>query len=259
MLDLNKIASILICPDCGRDLIYNKEHNLLSCVKKHNWSVVSGIPRLVKSIDNYTSAFGSQWLRYRKTQLDSYTKTSITRQRLINALGPLKLLLNHKKKIKVLEVGCGAGRFTEILLSNKNINLTSIDYSNAVEANYKNFPNIDRHVILQCDINNHPFKSGQFDYVICLGVVQHTPSPEITLESMYKLVKPGGHMIFDHYTHSLSYYTKIGSLLLRPFLKRLNHRTGLILTELIVKIFFPIHKMLKNVYFFKYYYPDCLS
>jgi 2-polyprenyl-3-methyl-5-hydroxy-6-metoxy-1,4-benzoquinol methylase len=249
MKEMHQIASQIICPICGEQLFCDSLNTLLLCKQNHKWDVISGVPRLVKSINNYASAFGSQWKRYRKTQLDSYTKTNITKERLVKALGPFQKILNQKKKIDVLEVGCGAGRFTEILLSNKNIELTSVDFSSAVEANYKNFKKNDRHVILQCDINNHPFKNNQFDFVICLGVVQHTPDPESTLKSMYELVKPGGHMIFDHYTYSLSYYTKFGSLILRQFLKRLNHEAGLKATEKLVKIFFPIHKIVKNMYF----------
>jgi len=84
--------------------------------------------------------------------------------------------------------------------------------------------------------------------VICLGVVQHTPNPELTIKSMYQLVKPGGHLIFDHYTHSFSYYTKIGTMCLRPFLKRMNPNRALKITDRLVKIFFPLHRFVKNYY-----------
>jgi len=251
MKDLHKIASEVICPVCRNQLSFNSIKSIYQCLENHNWEILSGIPRLVDKKNNYTSAFGLQWKRYRKTQLDSYSNTSISKKRLTNSFGKLYKMLEQEKEISVLEVGCGAGRFTEILLSNKNVNLTSIDFSNAVEANLENFRENERHTIIQCDINKNPFRKEQFDIVVCLGVVQHTTNPEITIKSIYDLVKPGGYLIFDHYTHSLSRYTKIGSGILRPIFKRLDPELAMKIIEKIVYILFPIHKLVRNIYFFQ--------
>ena len=72
---------------------------------------------MVKDSSNYADAFGLHWKTYRKTQLDSYSKTDITKNRLMNCLGDyLWEKLNNGETVKVLETGCEAGRFTEILL-----------------------------------------------------------------------------------------------------------------------------------------------
>jgi protein-L-isoaspartate O-methyltransferase len=62
---------------------------------------------------NYASAFGLQWNRFQRTRLDSYTGTTISRDRLTGALGGSLDVVRDKS---VLEAGCGAGRFTEVLL-----------------------------------------------------------------------------------------------------------------------------------------------
>ena len=249
MKRFHNISSHLICPTCQNKLSFNEGMSLFQCSNNHTWEVSLDIPRFINSKDNYTSAFGLQWKKYRKTQLDSYTKTNISRKRLINAIGDIDNMIKQKKQINVLEVGCGAGRFTEILLSFQNINLISMDFSSAVEANQDNHRGHDRHIVIQADINNSPFKVGYFDLIICLGVVQHTPKPEQTIKNMYNLVKPGGSLIFDHYTHTFSYYTKLGTICLRPFLKRMNADLALKITDKIVSILFPIHKAVKNIYF----------
>ena len=71
-----------------------------------------GIPSFVED-ESYVSAFGLQWLMHAKTQLDSHTGLTITRDRLSRMFGELYSQLDSKV---VLEAGCGAGRFTEILL-----------------------------------------------------------------------------------------------------------------------------------------------
>ena len=52
-----------------------------------NYQVLSGIPRVVPNLTNYADAFGEQWKRWRLTQLDSHTGTSITADRVNRCLG----------------------------------------------------------------------------------------------------------------------------------------------------------------------------
>mgnify|MGYP000048848165 CR=1 FL=1 len=157
MKNIKDIIPDLLCPSCNAHLIYNNSQSSLNCENKHKWEIRSNIPRFVNSKTNYTSAFGLQWKKYRKTQLDSYSNTNISRDRLQNACAEYYKLIEEKDFIKILEVGCGAGRFTELLLSNKNVELTSVDYSDAVEANFENFSKNKKHTIIQCDINKNPF------------------------------------------------------------------------------------------------------
>lgn len=70
------------------------------------------IPRFVEN-DNFASAFGLQWNTFRRIQLDSYTKSNMSEDRVRTAL---PVPLESIKGLKILEAGSGAGRFTEILL-----------------------------------------------------------------------------------------------------------------------------------------------
>ena len=58
-------------------------------------NIVDGIPRFVGE-GSYASLFGDQWKQYKKTQLDSYTGSPISENRLNRCLGPLKDELNGK-------------------------------------------------------------------------------------------------------------------------------------------------------------------
>ena len=75
--------------------------------------VRKGIPRFVRD-ETYADAFGLQWNDYRTTQLDSHTGVAISKERLARCVGGH---LEDLRSARVLEVGCGAGRFTEVLLT----------------------------------------------------------------------------------------------------------------------------------------------
>jgi 2-polyprenyl-3-methyl-5-hydroxy-6-metoxy-1,4-benzoquinol methylase len=215
----------------------------LTCSAGHCYPVRQAIPRLLGDQANYAEAFGEQWHQYRTTQLDSYTGTSISRDRMRRCLGEeLWSRLQQGTPLQVLEAGCGAGRFTEILLDLPAAAVTSTDLSSAVEPNQRNCPQSPRHRIVQCDINGLPFAPEQYDIVLCLGVIQHTRHPEQTLADLYRQVRPGGWLVIDHYTHSLSLYTRFAELLLRPILKRLPPASGVAATRSLTRLFFPLHR-----------------
>ena len=233
----------IICLEDGQSLVSTQDE--LMCPRGHHWSIHLGIPRMIPQADNYTRAFGLQWKVYRKTQLDSYTKTTLSLDRARRCLGEqCWQALHAPQRSDVLEVGCGAGRFTEVLLASGAF-VTSVDFSTAVEANQENFPQGQHHRILQADAIHLPFAPGQYDLVFCLGVIQHTPSPEETIRQLYAQLKPGGWLVMDHYTYNLSYFTKTAPLFWLV-LRRLSPEEGLKWTRRIVNIFFPLHRAMRK-------------
>lgn len=187
---------------------------------------------------SYASLFGDQWKEYKKTQLDSYSGSPITETRLDRCLGDG--LKNNLAGKLVLEAGCGAGRFTEVLL-NKGAQLVSSDLSSAVEVNAENFPQNDKHLVIQADINDMPFADESFDVVICLGVIQHTANTEKTIEDLYKLVKKGGWLVIDHYHYDRSNYFRLARLY-RRYLRKKPASFTIPYTQKLVKKFLPWHK-----------------
>jgi SAM-dependent methyltransferase len=160
--------------------------------------------------------------------------------------------LAEVKNQLVLEAGSGAGRFTEIFLK-YGARIHSFDYSDAVEANAGNIGNHANLSLAQADIRAIPYPKESYDFVVCLGVLQHTPSPEESIEHLWEMVKPGGHLIIDHYRFKLRNVLPppIGGaevvyrwlLLLSPKELRLKIVKG------IVDFWFPIHWRLRNMKF----------
>ncbi|MEX0734731.1 MAG: methyltransferase domain-containing protein [Steroidobacteraceae bacterium] len=237
----------LVCPLDHQALIADVAGRSLACPAGHAFSVRENIPRLLPSGQNYADAFGEQWHQYRRTQLDSCTGTTYSRDRLRRCFGEvLWQRLQQPVPLQILEAGCGAGRFTEVLLGTPAAAVTSTDLSAAVEPNQLNCPQSPRHRIAQCDINQLPFLPGQFDVVMCLGVIQHTRDPERTIADLYRQVKPGGWLVIDHYRHAVSTYTKITVALMRPILKRLPPKQGIAATKTLTQWFFPLHRAVRR-------------
>jgi SAM-dependent methyltransferase len=146
----------------------------------------------------------------------------LSRERLERCLGAAVGTLKAKA---VLECGAGAGRFTELLAAECEA-LVSLDLSSAVEANLRNYTARKPYLLLQADINHSPLPFGVFDVVVCLGVIQHTPSPEQTIASLAQHLKPNGLLVIDHYTvksivHRLGQFFTL-AYPLRAILKRLS-------------------------------------
>lgn len=158
------------------------------------YPIVDGIPRFVTP-DNYAKAFGDQWNRFQKTQLDSYSQVPNSEKRLSRCM---RGELEHLAGRTVLEAGSGAGRFTEILLKH-GATVHSFDYSSAVDANARNNGASDQLTLVQADIRHIPFEPASYQHVVCLGVIQHTPDPEETIRSLWSMVRPGGTLTIDHY------------------------------------------------------------
>lgn len=210
-----------------------------------SYPIINAIPRFVSS-ENYSKDFGDQWIRFPKTQLDSHTKLTISEDRLARCFnGELKKLYNTK----VLEAGSGAGRFTEVLLKYGAI-VDSFDYSNAVEANAMNNGGNDKLRLVQADIRMMPFLKESYDYVVCLGVLQHTPNPEKSIEHLWSMVRSGGVLIIDHYHWNLRtiWPTPIGSSLslYRRIILSLPRKWRFKVVKLIVDFWFPIHWRTRN-------------
>src|SRR3569623_1863550 len=171
----------LACPVCGAELKISHASAMdgdevtegeLQCTSSHLFPITKGIPRFV-SKENYASNFGFQWNMFRRTQLDSYSGHPISGNRFWAQSGWKREELAGKR---VLDVGCGAGRFVEIALE-AGAQVVALDYSVAVEAcreyHREKFPHSLN--VVQGDIYHLPFRPGQFDFVYCFGVLQHTP------------------------------------------------------------------------------------
>ncbi len=157
--------------------------------------------------DGYTENFGKQWQDFNKVQIDSLNSFDISEKYLEELL--FEEIDNLEGK-KVLEVGCGAGRFTEHLVKKAKI-CVSVDMSSAIFHNVaKDMENL---VLVKADFTKLMPKM-KFDFVICRGVLQHTPDPFLSILKLQEFVSNTGSVYFDIYS------SKLGKLHPKYFLWR---------------------------------------
>ncbi len=186
--------------------------------------IVDHVPCFVEQ-DNYTESFGYQWNRFSKTQIDrdrDCDGSTASEQRLFGETGWTPADLSGAS---ILEAGSGAGRFTRPLLLRTNATIYSFDFSSAVYANYttNGQDGGDRLTIFRASIYDIPFDDDSFDYVLCLGVLQHTPDFEKSVAALIAKAKPGGQIVVDFYAVR-GWWTKIhAKYALRPLTKKLSH------------------------------------
>lgn len=204
--------------------------------------VRGGIPRFVQDA-GYAESFGEQWNRYRRVQLDSATGRTHSRERFFGGTGWTPGELAGER---VLDAGCGAGRFTEVLLE-AGARVWAVDASSAVEACLANVGPHPGLTVIQADLLALPFRPGCFDRVFCYGVLQHTPDPRRSFLALVEQLRPGGSIAADVY-RKLPYVDRWTSKYLwRPLTTRLPR--GLLgrLVEWYVPKWLPVDTRLARV------------
>jgi 2-polyprenyl-3-methyl-5-hydroxy-6-metoxy-1,4-benzoquinol methylase len=244
------LISLLCCPRCRGPLSVSEsedndgeiESGRLECFGcRSNYAIVRSIPRFVPS-DNYADSFGFQWKRFQQTQLDSYTGTTISRDRF---LGQTRWEPKSLEGALVLDAGCGAGRFAEVALS-LGAQVVAIDYSEAVDACWQNLRSHPNLHTLQADIYRLPFKQGSFDFIYSFGVLQHTPDPHQALLALPELLKPGARLAVDIYLRNWARLSH-GKFWMRPITSRLPHATLFKAIERSVPFLLPISRVVARV------------
>jgi 2-polyprenyl-3-methyl-5-hydroxy-6-metoxy-1,4-benzoquinol methylase len=186
---------------------------------------------LLNVSEEYTKNFSIQWNIFQITQFDSYTKLPLTENRLKECS---EWDLDKLKDKKVLEIGSGAGRFTEIFLK-YGAQVVTIDLSDAIFANCKNNQNRNA-IFLKGSFDDLKGLEGLFDYVFCYGVAQHTSKPSDIYNACSLMAKENGLISIDQYIKifypSPFYHPKY---FWRPITTRLDPKTLL----RIIKFYIP--------------------
>jgi len=211
-------GDVWVCPACGA-----------------RFPIVRGVARFVDS-QEYTDSFGFQWNYFAKSQLDSANGSTRSRDAFIEKTG---FTLEELRGKRVLDAGCGMGRFAEIAAS-AGAEVHAVDLSAAVEAAQSNLAGKGNISFYQGDILNLPFAEAAFDYIYSIGVLHHTPSTKRAFLSLVPLLKPGGSIAIWVYSKRLR--LMVGSEIMRPLTSRLPKRLLLKMCRVAIPLYY-VHKI----------------
>lgn len=201
--------------------------------------IVRGIPRFVPS-ESYASSFGFQWNRFDRIQIDKFMHNDLSRERFYATTGwPARL-----DGQRMLEAGCGAGRFTQLALET-GAEIFSFDLSSAVDAAWRNNAGTSKLTAFQASIYEIPLRKGAFDKVFCMGVLQHCPDVAGAFRSLVPFLRPGGEIVIDVYEKSNGFPPL--KYLARPFVKHLSTESLYNLLRLTIPPAFVVKKAIHRV------------
>lgn len=201
--------SFMCCPECQSELVVDGVENenqiietgSIRCANAkcgQTYPIVNSVPRFVNN-GKYANSFGQQWRTFAKTQLDdSQTKDSQLRwdTEVTWDAGDLT-------GKTIIEFGSGAGRFMDVV-SKLGVKLAiGVDITDAVDASQDNLGKRGNCFFIQADFFKLPIKQGCIDYGYSLGVLHHTPNPEMAFYQLVNAVKKNGSVALGVYDISL--------------------------------------------------------
>lgn len=132
----------------------------------------------------------------------------------------IKEHLPHSGKLRVLDLGTGAGFFA-FIMTDLGCEVTGVDYSEAMLRNAEiNAENLGYKGIVfkQMDAQNLCFPDESFDFIITRNVTWTLPDPKQAYSEMYRVLAPGGSLLnFDgNYGQVFKQADEKGERLLHP-------------------------------------------
>lgn len=239
------LLPLLCCPHCtgGLTLRADVQHDhavdegLLRCEAcVASFPIVRGIPRFVAH-DGYVSNFSYEWNKWHRVQVDAVNGSRVSEDAFRHKTGLTPADVHGKL---VLDVGCGAGRFLDVV-SRWGARTIGIDFSFAVEASQRNVgerPNVD---VIQADIFHLPFRPQVFDVIFSLGVLHHTRDTREAFLSLPAYLKDGGTMAVWLYCYTDRLYTRATDFW-RGLLRQLPNRAVHLWSALITTLCYPLYR-----------------
>lgn len=95
----------------------------------------------------------------------------------------------------VLDVGCGTGSFLLRLAPHAG-ELHGVDFSSEmIRIARDKAQGVDHLTFHVCPLDEMPFEEGAFDVVCAYSILHLVEDREAALETLFRLVKPGGHLV----------------------------------------------------------------
>lgn len=155
-------------------------------------------------VDLYDHAYGNYEVDvYRDIRLETYGEDlGQTSWVTTKESADIPRLLELSAQSKVLEIGCGSGRYALRVAEKTGCHVLGIDVNsfgiaNANElARQRNLTALVR--FEECDVSKQlPYSDHQFDAAFANDVLCHIPERPALFQELLRILKPGGHFLFS--------------------------------------------------------------
>jgi len=153
-----------------------------------------------------------------------------------------QILKEMTRDAKIADIGAGTGRISNYLSMKGFTHVVSLDYS---LASIKMVKQNSNNLCIRGNILCLPLETNSFDFVICTGVIHHTPAPRLAFSECTRIVKPGGkfYVRLRNIHSPYGYLFKTYGALLRFFEARKSLR---FLSDLLG---FKVYKLTRQVFY----------
>jgi carbamoyltransferase len=192
------------CCPCGREAVLERDGASLRCPAcTRTYPTLDGVPQLLLPHEGadaavdltrrveefhdehvYPTYDGYESLR---TLIDFCRRDRVGRM----------LDANLPYNARVLEVGCGSGHLSNFLgIACREVIGIDVSQKGLAKAEeFRTMYDLRRVKFARMDLFAPGFKSGQFDVIVCNGVLHHTHDPQAALARLAKLLTPGGTVV----------------------------------------------------------------
>ena len=212
----------LLCPNCGGSLTWISgayQCDLCGGCYPETNGVIRMLPPLNGSERQTQGAFDFEHRRYEAAR---YLRVSPA---LVESwLKDVGLPRGYFKGLRILDVGCGTGRWSYAMAA-LGARVTAVDFSDvAVQVTREITHGMGAVEVIQANLFHLPFNAQQFDFVVSWGVLHHTIDTASAFHMIARLVRPGGILYVMVYEQRNP--VKVwGTELLRMVLRRLPPET----------------------------------
>jgi uncharacterized protein YbaR (Trm112 family) len=183
------LAEILACPACKGAVRLDRNTNLITCLKcKKKYPIVNDIPIMIEEQDNKKVNMDLKSDNDSQRMVRNFTQKHSILERLHRAVQPPRQpYFGTRKEVKIAqlidvarkncaaaEIGSGSTRTDQRLV---NVDIFS-------------FPNVDVVGIG----GKLPFLDNSLSVIASQAVLEHVPNPWLTVNEMYRVLKPGGYL-----------------------------------------------------------------
>jgi SAM-dependent methyltransferase len=167
-------AGVLICSGCEQE-----------------FPLIDGVPTFTqgdeaRDVAQTTSGFARNWETFNREIMDNNPLNTELFKDWVWPLNPEWL-----RGRKVLEAGCGMGRWLRVAAQQNPAVLIGFDYSDIAYTAARNTKELANVHVVRADIFRLPFKPV-FDVQHSIGVIHHTPDPARAFDSLVKMINNDG-------------------------------------------------------------------
>lgn len=131
--------------------------------------------------------------KYRKDGYQAFRAGWRARQAVLEALEGTTCQIRPKQTL--LDAGCGNGEFLDFIARQRGIHVVGLDVT--PEATHLASALLaERGSVFDCTIEDAGARFPEhFDYITCLGAIEHTMDPAKSFKSLMKCLRPGGRLL----------------------------------------------------------------